>query len=127
MSTTSHIPLEDAGPTINDVMLREPETVGPAFALDEARRLLSARKKLLLVADGEQFLGTVTAAELPAGDGPIGPHVRADTPRLSPDDPTARALELLETEGMSRIPVVDGADRLLGLVCFNTSHEAFCI
>ena len=27
----------------------------------------------------------------------------------------------------TRIPVVDEGDRLLGLVCFNTSHEAFCI
>ena len=62
-----------------------------------------------------------------AGDGPIEPHVRADTPRVAPGDPVARALELVETEGMTRIPVVDESDRLQGLVCFNTSHDAFCI
>ena len=28
---------------------------------------------------------------------------------------------------MTRIPVVDAGDRLQGLVCFNPSHEAFCI
>ena len=61
------------------------------------------------------------------GDGPIEPHVRADTPRVAPEDPVARALELVESEGMTRIPVVDEGDRLQGLVCFNTSHEAFCI
>jgi hypothetical protein len=27
---------------------------------------------------------------------------------------------------MTRIPVADG-DRLLGLVCFNKSHSAFCV
>ena len=53
--------------------------------------------------------------------------MRADTPRVAPGDPVARALELVETEGMTRIPVVDASDRLQGLVCFNASHEAFCI
>ena len=39
----------------------------------------------------------------------------------------AKALELVESQGMTRIPVVDSSDRLQGLVCFNTSHDAFCI
>ena len=53
--------------------------------------------------------------------------MRADTPRVAPEDPVAKALELVETQGMTRIPVVDASDRLQGLVCFNTSHDAFCI
>ena len=129
MSETVHIPVDEAGPTINDVMMRGAETVGPATPLADARDVFSSpRKKLLLVTDGERFLGTLTPEDVPAsGDGPIEPHVRADTPRVAPGDPVARALELVETEGMTRIPVVDETDRLQGLVCFNTSHEAFCI
>ena len=129
MTETVHIPVDEAGPTINDVMMRGAETVGPATPLADARQVFSSpRKKLLLVADGERFLGTLTPDDVPEGvDGPIEPHVRADTPRVAPGDPVARALELVETEGMTRIPVVDESDRLQGLVCFNTSHEAFCI
>ncbi len=129
MSETVHIPVDEAGPTVNDVMMRGAETVGPATPLAEAREVfVSPRKKLLLVTDGERFVGTLTPDDVPdEGDGPIEPHVRGDTPRVAPEDPVSRALELVETEGMTRIPVVDEADRLLGLVCFNASHDAFCI
>ena len=46
---------------------------------------------------------------------------------MTPDDPVSAAMELVEGEGMTRIPVVDASDRLQGMVCFNRSHEAFCI
>ena len=129
MSSTVHIPIDEAGPTVNDVMMRGAETVGPATPLAQAREtFVSPRKKLLLVTDGERFLGTLTPDDVPPdGDGPIEPHVRADTSRLSPDDPVARALEIYEAEGLTRIPVVDAGDRLQGLVCFNRSHSAFCV
>jgi CBS domain-containing protein len=129
MSSTVHIPIAEAGPTVNDVMMRGAETVGPATPLAEVRKtFVSPRKKLLLVTDGERFVGTLTPDDVPdGGDGPIEPHVRADTPRVAPEDPVARALEIVETHGLTRIPVVDASDRLQGLVCFNASHEAFCI
>jgi len=129
MTSTVHIPIDEAGPTVNDVMMHTPETVGPATPLADARDVfVSPRKKLLLVTDGERFLGTLTPDDVPdTGDGPIEPHVRADTPRVAPEDPVARALELVESEGMTRIPVVDASDRLIGLVCFNASHDAFCV
>jgi len=128
MSSTIHIPVDEAGPTVSDVMMREAESVGPDMPLADARAFFSPRKKLLLVTDGERFLGTLTPADVPdEGEGPIEPHVRADSPRVTPEDPVARALEIVETTGMTRIPVVDASDRLQGLVCFNASHEAFCI
>ena len=128
MSGTIHIPIDEAGPTVSDVMMRGAKTVGPATPLAEARAVfVSPRKMLLLVTDGERFLGTLTPDDVPAeGDGPIEPHVRADTPRVAPGDPVSRALEIVDSQGLTRIPVVEG-DRLQGLVCFNTSHEAFCI
>jgi len=128
MSETVHIPVDEAGPTIGDVMMREAESVSPSTPLSAAREVfVSPRKKLLLVTDGDRYLGTLTPDDVPpSGDGPIAPHVRADRPSVAPGDPVARALELVESEGMTRIPVVSG-DRLEGLVCFNTSHEAFCI
>ena len=130
MSGTVHISLDEAnGSTVRDVMMREARSVGPATPISEVRETFASPSvKLMLVTDGERFVGTLGRDDLPAeGDGPIEPHVRADTPRVTPEDPVARALEIVETTGMTRIPVVDASDRLQGLVCFNASHEAFCI
>ena len=128
MSSTIHIPLDEAGPTVNDVMMRGAETVGPDMPLADARAFFSPRKKLLLVTDGDRFLGTLTPDDLPAtDDGAIGPHVNAHAPRVTPDDPVSAAMALVATEGMTRIPVVGSDERLEGMVCFNRSHEAFCI
>jgi CBS domain-containing protein len=129
MGSTVHIPFDDAGPAVKDVMMLEPRSVGPDTPIAEIRdTFASPSVKLMLVTDGERFLGTVTRDDLPAeGDGPIGPHVRADTPQLSPEDPVDKALALFNEQGMSRIPVVTDGDRLEGLVCLNKSHSAFCI
>jgi CBS domain-containing protein len=128
MSSTIHIPLDEAGPTVNDVMMRGAETVGPAMPLAEARAFFTPRKKLLLVTEEDRFLGTLTPADLPeTDDGSIGPHVNAGAPRVAPGDPVASAMALVASEGMTRIPVVGAGDRLEGMVCFNRSHEAFCI
>ena len=129
MSGTIHIPLDETGGSVvRDVMMLEPRSVGPDTPMSEVRdTFASPSVKLMLVTDGERFLGTLGRDDLPAdGDGPIGPHVRADRPSLSPDDPVARAMELVEEQGMTRIPVAEG-DQLLGLVCFNKSHSAFCV
>ncbi len=129
MTDTVNIPVAEAGPTVGDVMLREARAVGPSTPVAEVRETLAnPRVKLLLVTDGERFLGTLGPDDLPAGAaGTIEPYVNADAARVSPDDPVARALELVESTGSSRIPVVDASDRLQGLVCFNRAHESFCV
>ena len=128
MSSTIHIPLDEAGPSVSDVMMRGAETVGPDMPLAEARAFFSPRKKLLLVTEEDRSLGTLTPADLPAtDDGAIGPHVNAGAPRVTPADPVATAMALVADEGMTRIPVVGADERLEGMVCFNRSHEAFCI
>lgn len=128
MTSTVHIPIADAGPHVSDVMLREARAVGPSTPVAEVRETFAnPRVKLLLVTDGERFLGTLSPDDLPAGaGGTIEAHVRADTQRLAPGDPIGRALELVEESGATRIPVVDASDRLQGLVCFNSAHSSFC-
>jgi CBS domain-containing protein len=126
MPTTRHIPLTEAGPTVADVMLREADAVGPDHPLAQARETFAnPRRKLILVADGDRYLGALTPGDVPEGDGPVGPHARADAPRVAPGDPIQKALDLVDETGLDRIPVVDG-DRLLGLVCWNTRKSVFC-
>jgi CBS domain-containing protein len=128
MSSTVHIPVEEAGGTVRDVMMLEARSVGPDTPMSAVRdTFASPSVKLMLVTDGERFLGTLGRDDLPAeGDGPIEPHVRADRPSLRPDDPVEAALTLVREQDTTRIPVLEG-DQLLGLVCFNKSHEAFCV
>jgi CBS domain-containing protein len=129
MSSTIHIPLDEAGGAVRDVMMLEPRSVGPATPIAEVRETFASPSvKLMLVTDGERFVGTLGRDDLPeTGDGPIEPHVRADRPSLSPDDPVDKAMRLVREQGITRIPVVDAGDQLLGLVCFNQSHSAFCV
>src|SRR5919198_4956648 len=125
MGDTRHIPLAHAGPKVRDVMLREARAIAPQTRVGEVRETFAnPRVKLLLVADGDRYLGTVAPADLPEGDGPVARHVNPDAPRLHPDDPVARALELLEAT--DRVPVVDDHGRLHGLVCLNRGKSAFC-
>jgi CBS domain-containing protein len=126
MASTRHIPLSNAGPTVRDVMLEEARAVPPDTPLAQVRETFAnPRVKLLLVADGDRYLGTVAPTDLPNDDdGTVGPHVNAQAPRVRPDDPTSRALELLEAT--DRVPVVDDEGRLHGLVCLNRGRSAFC-
>src|SRR5947209_13883803 len=104
MTETRHIPIGEAGPAVRDVLLREARAVPPDTPVHEVRETFeNPRVKLLLVAEGDRFLGTIGPDDLPAdGDGTIGPLVRADAPRVTPDDPVRTALELVEQTGLNR-------------------------
>jgi CBS domain-containing protein len=113
---------------VRDVLLREARTVAADTPLGEVRETFAnPRVRLLLVADGDRFLGTLAPADVPAdGDGTIAAYVRQDAPRLAAGDGVDEALKIVEQTGASRIPVVDEAGRLEGLVCFNHARNVFC-
>lgn len=128
--STRNIPVAEAGPSAADVMLRDPRAVTPATTVAEARETFeNPRVRLLLVAEGETFLGAVTRDD-------VGPEVDAaqtlgalagEAALVHPEDPVDRVVGLLDTEGTDRLPVVDGDGTLLGLVCFNRRHGHFCV
>jgi CBS domain-containing protein len=124
MGTTRHIPLDQAGPTVADVMLAEARTIPPTTPVAEVRATFeNPSVKLLLVTDGDRFVGTLAPDDVPEA-GTIEPAVDSRTPCLRPGDGIPRALELLEHT--SRVPVVGEDGRLHGLVCLNRSKSAFC-
>ena len=124
MTATRHIPLDEAGPAVRDVMLAEARTIPPDTPVEDVRETFAnPRVKLLLVADGERFLGTLSPDDVPAA-GTIAAGVDTEVPTLRPADGVDRALELLEHT--SRVPVVDPEGRLHGLVCLNRGKSAFC-
>jgi CBS domain-containing protein len=127
---TRNIPLAEAGPSVADVMLRGPRAVPPGTTVEEARETFdNPRVRLLLVADGERFLGAVTRdhiGDAVAGDTTLGQLAEAGA-LVRPEEPVARAVELLDADGSDRLPVVAGDGTLVGLICFNRRHGHFCV
>ena len=128
---TRNVPLADAGPRVEDVMLRDPRTVGPETTVAAARETFeNPRVRLLLVARGDSFVGAVrregVAGDV-AADTPLGLLAGAGDALVRPEDPVSRAVELLDAEQTDRLPVVTDDGTLVGLVCFNRRHGHFCV
>ena len=126
---TDHLPLSDAGPAVRDAMMLQPRPTPASTTLAAAREQFSnPRVKLLLVTDDGRFLGTITRDDLPAeGDGELGDFVNAEAPRIDPEAPVTAAVDMLEGTGGNRLPVVDDGGALLGLVCWDSSGQQFCV
>jgi CBS domain-containing protein len=129
---TRNVPLADAGPRVEDVMLRGPRTYAPETTVAEARaEFENPRVRLLLVARGDTYLGAVTRETIGdelAGDVTLdGLATATSGARVAPSDPVDRAVELLDARQTDRLPVVADDGTLVGLVCFNRRHGHFCI
>ncbi|MEA2123720.1 MAG: hypothetical protein QOI80_502 [Solirubrobacteraceae bacterium] len=127
---TVNIPASDAGPTVGDVMLRDPEVHPPTTTVGDVRRAFeSPRQKLFLIADGSSYVGAVLrdGADGGSDSDPVTSLDTGSVPTLSPDSPTSRIYELVEAHDLTRIPVVDTDGTLHGLVCFNRTRETFCV
>jgi CBS domain-containing protein len=128
---TRNIPVADAGPRVEDVMLRGPRTVGPETTVAEARAAFeNPRVRLLLVARGDAFLGAVTRETIGdelGGDVTLEALATDDGTLVDPADPVDRAVELLELKQTDRLPVVTDDRTLVGLVCFNRRQGHFCV
>jgi CBS domain-containing protein len=129
---TRNVPLADAGPRVEDVMLRGPRTYAPGTTVAEARaEFENPRVRLLLVARGDTFLGAVTRETIGdelAGDLTLdGLATAAPGALVAPADPVDRAGELRDARQTDRLPVVADDGTLVGLVCFNRRHGHFCV
>jgi CBS domain-containing protein len=114
--------------TVADVMLRRPKTLPADVTVAEARAALErASVKMLLLVDGDRFRGAVTA--LPDDADPAGRAVAFSDdapPTATADMSVSHALELLEDRSHGRVVVLDGEERLVGLVCLATDGVSFC-
>jgi CBS domain-containing protein len=82
---------------------------------------------MALIADDGRYLGRLVAEDVADAD-PERPAVelarRGQT--VAPDEPAARGEQLALESGIRRVPVVDGDDRLLGIVAITTDLQRFC-
>jgi CBS domain-containing protein len=126
--TSLHIPVDQAGPQVSDVMLASPRALpADATAADARAAFENPKERLLLVCDGDRFLAGVTRADIDGADDttPLTALAGDRTPTLAPDDDVSSALEIVGAD-VERVPVVDGEGALRGLVCFNARDSYFC-
>lgn len=128
---TRNVPVDEAGPLVADLMLRDPRTVPATTTVAEAREALAnPRERMLLVTVDGRFAGAVprdrVSDDLDARL-TLDALLDADVPRVAPADAAARALELLDADESERLPVVETDGSLVGLVCFNRRRNVFCV
>jgi CBS domain-containing protein len=129
--STRNVPVGDAGPHAEDVMLRAPRTLNPAATVAEARAAFAnPKEKMLLVADGDSLVGAIRRTDVPddlSAAAPLGDVADTAVARVTPGEPVARVLELLDADGGERLPVVAEDGALVGLVCLNRARGVFCV
>ena len=111
---------------VREVMTRAVETIAPEATLEEAAaRMKELDVGSLPVDDGERLLGIVTDRDIAVRGVAAGEHPRAVPVRevMTPvvvscqeDHDLRAAARVMEEQQIRRLPVLDGAGRLVGIV-----------
>lgn len=115
-----------ASATIQEVMQRAPIALRPDATAAEAARVMKDHDiGDVLVCEGDRLRGIVTDRDLVVRclaederprERQIGELCSQDLITLRPNDAVDRAVELMKTRAVRRIPVVDSGDRVVGIV-----------
>jgi CBS domain-containing protein len=114
--------------TAADLMLREPKSLPGDARVEEVREVLANPKvQLVLLADGDAFVGAVT--DIPAdaaADAPARDYADPAPDTIAPTATADEAFERASANPNRRVIVLDDDSRLLGLLCLNQSRTKFC-
>lgn len=110
---------------IREIMTENPKTCGPQDSVIDAAKLM-AREDVgpIPIVEGEKLVGIVTDRDIvvrivaegrDAQSTTIGEIASSDVATVSPDDDLDRALEVMGSKQIRRLPVVEG-QRLIGIV-----------
>lgn len=121
---------EADGLTAAEVMHRHVSTLPSAVTVGEVREYFaaSASRRVALLADGERYVGSMPVAGLPAeidSASPAAAHAVVG-PTVSPQAPAVHARELALEHPTRRVPVVDDAGGLVGIVAISKDRSRFC-
>lgn len=116
--------------TVADVMHRHLTTLPASTTVDELRAYFdtSGSRRLALIVDDGRYVGSIEASELP-GDADGAATLTAYAVRHATIAPGALATEARErgvAEPSRRIPVVDDAGTLVGIVAVTRTLDGFC-
>ncbi len=121
---------EAEGLTAADVMHRHISTLPASVTVGEVREYFAAStsRRVALLVEGERYLGSIPATDLPADIDPGGPAAvhAAQGPAVRPQAPAVDARELALAHPTRRVPVVDDSGALVGIVAITNDRLRFC-
>jgi CBS domain-containing protein len=118
------------GLTAADVMHRQLTSLPASTTVGELREYFaaSASRRLAVMVDGERFVGAIVPSAIP--DGVEGHATAADfaarDPTVAPQTPAQTARDLAIEQASLRLPVVDDAGTLVGIVAITKDRKGFC-
>jgi CBS domain-containing protein len=121
---------EAEGLTAAEVMHRRVSTLPASATVREVRDYFAAStsRRLAVLADGERYVGSIPAADLPAeidSADPAAVHA-VSVPTVGPRAPAVDARELALEHPSRRVPVVDDSGALVGIVAISKDRSRFC-
>jgi CBS-domain-containing membrane protein len=121
---------EAEGLTAADVMHRHVSTLAASVTVGELREYFaaSASRRLALLADGERYIGSISAEDLPAriDPGELAAALAVPGSTVGPRASAADARELARGHSTRRLPVVDESGALVGIIAVNEQRSRFC-
>jgi CBS domain-containing protein len=117
--------------TVAEVMVPVPKTLpSDAVVADVVAEFDNPSVRVVVLADGVTFRGTIERADLPEGapDEPAGRYANAEPLSARPAMSMREAVELLEQCREPRLVVLDDdGTTLRGMVCLSRSQNSFCV
>lgn len=115
---------------VRDAMMLRPKTIPAAATVGDLRAVFASdHVHMALLTDGDRLVSSVdrddVAQEL-ADHFPARLLGRLSGRVVSDDTPLCVAKGLLDATSRRRLAVVDGQDRLLGLLCLKRTRNGFC-
>lgn len=121
---------ETDGLTAADVMHPTLSSLPAASTVEDVRGFFAAStsRRLAVFADGDRYLGALTPETLADDADPATPAADLATrePTIDPAASAAAARDLALAQPSRRLPVVDAAGRLLGVVAIDKHLARFC-
>jgi CBS-domain-containing membrane protein len=120
---------EAAGLTVADVTHARASALASGAKVGEVQAWFaeSASHRLALIADDGRYLGRLLPEDVAGADPErLAVELAQRGATVAPQEPAARGEQLALESGIRRVPVVDGDDRLLGIVALTIDLQGFC-
>lgn len=121
---------EAEGLTVESVMHAQFTALPATATIGEVREWFAAStsRRLAFMVDDGRYAGSLTPADVSDAADLTRPAVEVaeQGPTVAPDAPATTGRDLALLTGSRRVPVVDDAGRLLGVVAVTTDLQSFC-
>ena len=115
---------------VADVMVTRPKTLPAEASIGQVRaKFDDDHIVMVLLVEGDVLRGTLVRDDVPsdaAAVAPALPLARTTGRTVLPSESADVVFRWLVDSGQRRLAVVDGGDRLLGLICLTRRRTGFC-